>query len=111
MKELSLMDFFFGAGGLSEGFIPAGFKSIAHVEIQNLLSLKEHLIKYFYIEYRITYIDTLLSCNFPKDFIPNQKNEIKCKFKFIFRLLDGDRNIYFESLATRNDSFDPLDFF
>ena len=105
------MDFFFGAGGLSEGFIPAGFKSIAHVEIQNLLSLKEHLIKYFYIEYRITYIDTLLSCNFPKDFIPNQKNEIKCKFKFIFRLLDGDRNIYFESLATRNDSFDPLDFF
>jgi len=62
------------------------------------------------MEYRITYIDTLLSSNFPKDFIPKQKKEIKSKFKFFFRLLNGDRNIYFEGLANRKNSFDPLDF-
>lgn len=62
------------------------------------------------MEYRITHIDSLLTNDFPKDFIPNQKRGITCKFKFKFRLLDSDRNIYFEGLSTRNNSFDPLDF-
>ncbi|MEY8778852.1 DNA cytosine methyltransferase [Allomuricauda sp. XS_ASV26] len=33
MKEFNFIDLFSGAGGLSEGFIKAGFKPLAHVEI------------------------------------------------------------------------------
>lgn len=62
------------------------------------------------MEYRIRHIAPLLVNEFPEDFILNQKKEISNKFKFKFRLLDGDRNIYFEGLATRNDFFEPLDF-
>jgi hypothetical protein len=62
------------------------------------------------MEYRITHIAPLFVNDFPQDFILNQEKEISNKFKFKFRLLDGDRNIYFEGLATKNDSFEPLDF-
>lgn len=61
------------------------------------------------MEYRITHIAPLFINEFPEDFILNQKKEISNKFKFKFRLLDGDRNIYFEGLSTKNDSFEPLD--
>ncbi len=60
------------------------------------------------MEYRISHITPLLLNDFPEDFILKQNKEISNKFKF--RLLESDRNIYFEGLATRNDSFEPLDF-
>jgi hypothetical protein len=62
------------------------------------------------MEYRITHIAALLINDFPEDFILKQNNEISNKFKYKFRLLDGDRNVYFEGLASKNDSFEPLDF-
>lgn len=61
------------------------------------------------MEFRITHIAEFLKFHFPKDFILNQKKEISDKFKYKFRLLDGDRNIYFEGISTKNDSFEPLD--
>lgn len=63
------------------------------------------------MEFRITIVDQILFDDFPSDFILRQKSGITSKFKYTFRLLDGDKNIYFEGVATRNDSFDPLDFF
>ena len=33
MRKFNYIDLFAGAGGLSEGFIRAGFKPIAHVEM------------------------------------------------------------------------------
>ena len=33
-KSISFLDLFAGAGGLSEGFIRAGFNPVAHVEME-----------------------------------------------------------------------------
>jgi hypothetical protein len=63
------------------------------------------------MEFKITYIAPFLHTDFSLDFIENQKKEITSVYNFKFRLLDGDRNTYFEGVACQNDSFDPLDFF
>jgi len=61
------------------------------------------------MQFKITHIASLLVNEFPDGFILSQKKEISNEYKFKFRLLDGDSNIYFEGLASRNDSFEPLD--
>lgn len=63
------------------------------------------------MEFRIIRISPILEKDFPFDFIESQKEGITSNFRFIFRLVDGDRNVYFEGRSCRNDSFDPLDFF
>lgn len=63
------------------------------------------------MEYIITFIDPILLNDFPEDFILNQKRKVSNKLKYKFRLFDGDRNIYFEGIVAKNDSFEPLDFF
>jgi hypothetical protein len=62
------------------------------------------------MKFKITHIAPLLLDDFPIGFIKNQNAENSNKFRHKFRLLDGDKNIYFEGLAIRNDSFEPLDF-
>lgn len=73
MKELNFIDLFSGAGGLSEGFINAGFKPIAHVEIDkkacetletrlvyHKLNSENNLKNYYdYISGKISRIDLL----------------------------------------------------
>lgn len=45
-KEYTFIDLFAGAGGLSEGFIKAGFSPIAHIEMKkdacNTLKTRSH---------------------------------------------------------------------
>lgn len=52
MAELNYIDLFAGAGGLSEGFIHAGFNPIAHVEMDKAacFSLKTR-VAYHYLKY------------------------------------------------------------
>lgn len=38
-KEYTFIDLFAGAGGLSEGFIKAGFSPIAHIEMKKMLAI------------------------------------------------------------------------
>jgi len=80
MKELNFIDLFSGAGGLSEGFINAGFKPIAHVEIDkkacetletrlvyHKLNSENNLQNYYaYISGKISRIDLLNDFSSPE---------------------------------------------
>ncbi|MCD2260203.1 DNA cytosine methyltransferase [Psychroserpens luteolus] len=80
MKELNFIDLFSGAGGLSEGFINAGFKPIAHVEIDkkacetletrlvyHKLNSENNLQNYYdYISGKISRIDLLKDFSSPE---------------------------------------------
>lgn len=82
VKELNFLDLFAGAGGLSEGFIQAGFKPVAHIESDKaacftLLTrmayhwLKSCLNQDLYIDYLTGKIDR---CSFYEK-IPNNIKE------------------------------------
>ena len=57
----------------------------------------------------MTYIIT--KSIFPEDKEQIKKNLIQksASHKHLFRLFDGDGNLYFEGLSTKMFSFDPLD--
>ncbi len=52
MEQLTYMELFAGAGGLAEGFIRAGFKPIAHIEMDKYaaLTLKTRLAYHYLIQ-------------------------------------------------------------
>ena len=52
MKELTYIDLFAGAGGLSEGFTQKGYKAIAHVEIDKsaCLTIKTRVAYHYLLE-------------------------------------------------------------
>lgn len=80
MRELTYIDLFAGAGGLSEGFIREGYKPIAHVEMDEAAcyTLKTR-IAYHYLKYTdkdiyISYLKGLLTrkelyASVPKDLL------------------------------------------
>jgi DNA (cytosine-5)-methyltransferase 1 len=107
MKELNYIDLFAGAGGLSEGFIKAGFSPIAHVEMNkeaadtlktrlafHYLNANNKVYQYYaYLKNEITR-DKLWS-SIPEELIASVINsEISKKtIHSIFDTIDEQRNL------------------
>jgi len=105
-KNLKFLDLFAGAGGLSEGFIRAGFKPVAHVEIDPsaCYTLKTRMarhwlfdnnredIYYSYLNRKITRED--LYNNIPREILSSVINkEINGrKLNTIFKMIDELNN-------------------
>jgi len=61
--------------------------------------------------YLITFISKDLLSPKNEVFIENEKRKITEKYKYKFRLYDGDGILYFEGISKVNQTFEPLDDF
>jgi hypothetical protein len=103
---LNFIDLFAGAGGLSEGFIRAGYTPLAHIEMDKYAcdTLKTRAAFHW-----LNAHNQLQTFHEEKAMIARDLKLKTDVHKYPFRLYDDDGELYYERLSVENNSFEPLD--